>query len=87
MEARENEDMKKIEAYTIVYNELVRVGLFSGTYDAVHGSRSYMNGVATVMEQIAMRAGVEKEYEELFMKNLVRSEQKIEGNPVRTEGL
>lgn len=45
--------MDKRVAYRIVFNELIKNPLFTGIYDAENGSKEFMHGVATVMENIA----------------------------------
>lgn len=70
--------MFKRLAYYIVYTDLIKIDLFKGKYDAKNGSKHYMNGIATVMEVIALRAS-EATYEKqvnLFIDNLLKSEEK-----------
>ena len=45
--------MNKTEAYKIVYNDLKKVPMFVGKYDAIHGKEDFMFGICTVMEFIA----------------------------------
>ena len=72
--------MNKAEAYQIVYDDLVNmgVGLFIGTYDAKNGSRSFMHGISTVMESIAYNASEDtyEKFSKLFYDNMIKSEQK-----------
>ena len=60
-------------AYRLVLKDLSKVGLFRGVYDAKHGSDSFMYGVQSVMETIALEAG-KLEFEDLFVDNLVQSQ-------------
>ena len=72
--------MNKAEAYQIVYDDLVNmgVGLFIGTYDAKNGSRSFMHGISTAMESIAYNASedTDEKFSKLFYDNMIKSEQK-----------
>lgn len=72
--------MSKAEAYQIVYDDLVNIGvdLFVGIYDAKNGSRSFMHGIATVMESIAYNASEDtyEKFSKLFYDNMIKSEQK-----------
>lgn len=47
-----------------------------GKYDAVHGDKPFMYGVASVMEYIAYNVNEEIgcEFEELFLENMIKSE-------------
>lgn len=66
------------EAFKIVLNKLKEVNLFCGIYDAKNGNEHYMNGISTVMEVIAHYAG-DEQFEDLFMKNMIKSEEKKDG--------
>lgn len=64
-------------AYKKVLNDLVLNGssIFSGVYDAKHGSLELMYGVSMVMEAIAIRSS-EKDYEDydrIFSENMRKS--------------
>ena len=61
-----------------VYEELVNIPLFCGTYDAKNGSEEFMHGVSTVMESIAMKAGKQEEFDEMFLKNILKSKREEE---------
>lgn len=71
--------MIKRLAYYIVFKDLTnKGGLLIGLYDAVHGKRTVMHGIATVMEIIAINVS-EKTYEEFsdrFTSNMIMSEDK-----------
>ena len=64
-------------AWKIVYDELMKVGLFRGNYDARNGHDSYMYGIATVMENIAWHVSEDcaDEFNEIFTTNLVSSQE------------
>ena len=62
--------MDKIEAFRIVYNELIEYPVFAGQYDVKHGNEHYMNGINTVMSVIASHAGYLDEFESLFDCNM-----------------
>ena len=68
--------MTEVEMFRGVYNELVENDLFTGRYDAKHGSESFMHGVALVMECIAARAGYEDEFVQMFDYNMMESHRK-----------
>lgn len=70
---------KKLQdAYRIVFNDMTNSGcnLLLGKYDAENGTKSFMHGIATVMEWIADRAG-EDDFCELFTTNMIESEHSI----------
>ena len=58
-----------------VYEELVKIPLFVGNYDAKHGKKAFMHGISAVMEYIAYEAGKQEEYDEMFLKNILKSER------------
>lgn len=75
--------MNKQEAYEIVYKDLVsknNSGLFRGKYDARNGSRDFMFGIQTVIENIAFHVGepVSNSFSDMFTHNMVLSEEKAE---------
>lgn len=55
--------MNKTEAFKIVYDELKKVPMFTGKYDAINGNEDFMFGICTVMEYIAYEVN-EPTYEE-----------------------
>jgi hypothetical protein len=71
-------DEERKKAYEIVYNDLIKCGLFIGKYDARHGKADFMCGVGTVMESIA--SGISARHHYLFTeewnKNIIESEEK-----------
>lgn len=74
--------MEKSEAYRIVYEDLTREdGLFTGRYDAVNGTSTYMYGIASVMEKIAYEAGRYEEFSEKWDGNFMKSEGREEVLP------
>lgn len=77
-EKAEQKRHDKQDLYKKVYDELVRIPLFVGKYDADNGSSSYMNGIASVMEKIAYCAGGDElsdEFETTFLNNMRYSEE------------
>lgn len=72
---------KKSKAYKIVYDDLMKINLFKGIYDAKNGKKEFMHGIATVMECIAL--GVSDECYDMFQnewtKNIIASEEKANG--------
>lgn len=70
--------MSKEEAFTIVYNELIKIPMFRGIYDAKNGSIDFMNGVACVMEEIAYSISndIGEGYAIVSTHNMVQSEKK-----------
>lgn len=55
--------------------EMMECPMFRGEYDAKHGSESFMHGVATVMEYLAMKVDEEFYWEisDIFTKNMAKS--------------
>jgi hypothetical protein len=55
--------------------EMMECPMFRGEYDAKHGSESFMYGIATVMEYLAMKVDEEFYWEisDIFMKNMSKS--------------
>lgn len=76
------ENKKLEEAYKIVFEDMKKKSpsFFFGKYDAKNGKESFMHGVSTVMEFIALRADLSEEtYEKFsneFTKNMVESKKK-----------
>ena len=71
--------MDKSKAYAIVLNDILEKGCgpMVGKYDAVHGDKPFMYGVASVMEYIAynVNGDIGREFEELFLENMIKSEE------------
>ena len=63
-------------AWKVVYDELIKVPLFCGHYDARNGSDPYMYGICTVMENIALHVSEEcaDNFVELFVTNKISSQ-------------
>lgn len=70
--------MIKRLAYRIVLSDLKRVPMFSGIYDAKHGSRNHMYGILSVMEYIANSVSEKcgDKFDEMFIDNLILSQDK-----------
>ena len=68
----------KQDAYKVVYDDLMKVDLFRGHYDAKHGNKGFMNGIGTVMEHIAYKVSEDTAnfFIETFFTNLHGSEAK-----------
>lgn len=69
------------DAYRIVLNDMMNsgCGLLVGEYDAKNGSKLYMYGIATVMEQIAYKVSEEtgNDFSDLFTENMIKSINKV----------
>ena len=70
--------MSEEEAFTIVYNELIKIPMFRGIYDAKNGSIDFINGIICVMEEIAYRISddIATGYEIVSTRNMIQSEKK-----------
>lgn len=73
-------ELSKSEAYKIVFDDLIKRDLFKGIYDAQHGTDSFMYGVVTVMEDIAINVSEDcyEKFEDEFMENMAESENRAE---------
>lgn len=58
------DEQPTVNPWEVVYEELTKISLFCGRYDAEHASDQYMYGIATVMEHIAYHAGKQDEFNE-----------------------
>lgn len=69
--------MTNKKAYKIVLKDMLNSGcdLLVGKYDARNGSKTYMHGVAMVMEWIAYRVSEEvgKSFSNMFIDNMIES--------------
>lgn len=74
--------MELREAYRMVYEDLIKNGpnFFRGIYDASHGTDSFMFGVTTIMEFIAVNVdeATYEQYDEMVTKNMVDSRRKAD---------
>lgn len=70
--------MDKKTAYEIVYNDLSKLNMFMGTYDAKNGSELYMHGIWAVMENIAYHTDKLEEFEKIFFENIEKSIDKAQ---------
>ena len=70
--------MNKKEAYLTVYEDLIKVPLYVGIYDATNGNEHFIYGMSSVMDYISMKAGKLDEYEKLWDKNMKESEERSE---------
>lgn len=74
-------EKKLEEAYKIVFEDMKKNSplFFFGKYDAKNGKESFMHGVSTVMEFIALRADLSEEtcekFSNEFTKNMVESKK------------
>jgi len=68
----------KEEAFKTVLEELKKIRLFTGLYDARKGNDQFMYGVQMVMEHIAYMAGEYEGFDDMFTKNLFKSMDKAE---------
>lgn len=71
--------MTKEEIRQLV-SEMMECPMFRGEYDAKHGNESFMNGIATVMEYLAMRVDDTfcQEVSDVFTHNMVKSQEKVQ---------
>lgn len=76
-ELEKNKD--KARAYKTVFDDLTKVKLFKGIYNAKHGDKEFMHGVLCVMQVIAHNVSDEcdEEFNRNFINNLIKSEAKI----------
>lgn len=58
------DEQPTVNPWEVVYDELTKISLFCGRYDAEHAADRYMYGIATVMEHIAYHAGKQDEFNE-----------------------
>lgn len=66
-----------VNSWKEVYNELTKNEMLCGKYDArTSDAEHFINGVWVVMEYIAERAGHHDEFNEMFMHNVIKSEEK-----------
>lgn len=72
--------MSKSEAYQIVLEDLEKISLLRGVYDATHGNEHFMYGIATVMEIIANGVSDERytQFSAMFDNNMIASEERAE---------
>lgn len=70
--------MNKEEIRQLV-SKMMECPMFRGEYDAKHGNESFMNGIATVMESLAMLVDdtFYQEVSDVFTHNMVKSQEKI----------
>lgn len=72
-------DLDKLQAYKIVYDDLMRINMFKGIYDASHtkddSTDDFMDGISTVMEYIAAQVSDETytEYQDIWIKHIMES--------------
>lgn len=72
--------MDKTEAFKIVFDELQKVDMFTGKYDARNGNTYFMYGIAVIMEYIAYSIDITtgNKFTETFDRNMDESEKKKE---------
>ena len=70
--------MLKRLAYKIVFNDLKKINIYCGIYDAKNRKPDFIYGIWTIMEHIAYEANERKvgEFNEFFSKNMDISEEK-----------
>ena len=70
--------MTKEEIRQLV-SEMMECPMFRGEYDAKHGNEYFMNGIATVIEYLAMRVDdtFYQEVSDVFTHNMVKSQEKV----------
>ena len=67
----------KEQAYKELLIEMSKCPLLTGVHDAKNGNESFMYGILTVMEWIALRAH-EEEFTDFFIDNMIMSKKKAE---------
>lgn len=72
--------MDKTEAFKIVFDELQKMNMFKGIYDARNGNTYFMYGIATVMEFVAYSIddATGDNFSETFYRNMDESEREKE---------
>jgi hypothetical protein len=74
---RHIQEMPTVNLWKEVYDELTKNEMLCGKYDArTSDAEHFINGVWTVMEYIAERAGHHDEFDKMFMQNVIKSEEK-----------
>ena len=70
--------MTKTKAFQIVLDELKKIPMFTGVYDAKNRDFSFMHGIWIVMEQIAYTISDEvgEDFDSMYIDNLRESERK-----------
>lgn len=63
--------------------KMMECPMFRGEYDAKHGSASFMDGIATVMESLASLVDDTfcQEVSDVFTHNMVKSQEKVSKTP------
>lgn len=81
------EKIKREEAFKLVYDELMKHSLFTGIYDATHGSQEFIDGVGVVMEVIACNVSEDTyiSFTDIWTKNVLESEEKKHFKSKRAE--
>ena len=71
--------MSKEEIRQLV-SKMMECPMFRGEYDAKHGSESFMDGIATVIEYLASLADDTfcQEVSDTFNHNMVKSQEKVQ---------
>ena len=71
--------MNKEEIRKLV-SKMMECPMFRGEYDAKHGSESFMDGIATVIEYLASLADDTfcQEVSDTFNHNMVKSQEKVQ---------
>ena len=70
--------LTKEQAYRIVFNDLEKIPMFRGIYDARRGNESFMYGIETVMETIALGVSedMHDQFCDIFTANMIGSEDR-----------
>ena len=64
------------KAYRLVYQDLRKVSMFRGVYDARNGDETFMYGIQTVMENVAHGADEFEKFNNIFLDNMTYSQIK-----------
>lgn len=68
--------MDRVEAYKTVFDDLMKIRLFRGIYDAKNGKEDFMYGILTVIEFIAK--GISGETQDTFVKQFYKEMERSE---------
>lgn len=74
--------MDKIEAYKVVFLDLIEAPIYLGVYDAYNGDEHFMNGIYSVMKSIMRGADLNEDladtYTDTFFSNMEKSQEEAE---------
>ena len=74
--SKKSGDYKKAFQKVFEFFTTEPIGYFAGRFDALHANLDFICGVCSVMEVIADMAGKLEEFDEIWSKNVAKSEEK-----------